>query len=65
MELGLSLKSNITVDIYSIRINTSVINKTGKEHSKIWNIHGECNKPNSIMLSLGHYCGSIGKLDAY
>ena len=65
MELGLSSKSNSTEDIYSIRRNTSVIDKMGKEKCKIWNIHGEGNKPNSIMLGLDHYCGSIGKLDAY
>lgn len=47
-------------ELYSIRRNTEF--ESGR---KIWNIHGEVNKPKSIMLGLNHYCGSIGKIDAY
>lgn len=64
-ELGLFSKNNSTEDIYSIRRNTSILDKTEKEVCKIWNIHGEVDRPSSIMLGLDHYCGSIGKLDAY
>jgi hypothetical protein len=64
-ENGFSSKSNSTEDIYSIRRNTSILDENGKEECKIWNIHGEVNRPASIMLGLDHYCGSIGKLDAY
>jgi hypothetical protein len=64
-EMGLSSKNNSTEDIYSIRRNTSIHDKNKKEISKIWNIHGEVDRPSSIMLGLDHYCGSIGKLDAY
>lgn len=64
-EKGFSSKNNSTEDIYSIRRNTSILNKNGKEECKIWNIHGEIDRPPSIMLGLDHYCGSIGKLDAY
>lgn len=60
-----ALKSNSTEDIYSIRRNTSILDKKKNEIGKIWNIHGEVDKPASIMLGLDHYCGSIGKLDAY
>jgi len=65
LELGLFSKNNSTEDIYSIRRNTSIIDKEDKEVCKIWNIHGEVDRPPSIMLGLDHYCGSIGKLDAY
>jgi hypothetical protein len=58
-------KNNSTEDVYSIRRNTSILDKNEKEVCKIWNIHGEIDKPSSIMLGLDHYCGSIGKLDAY
>lgn len=62
---GFALKSNSTEDIYSIRRNTSILDKKEQEIGKIWNIHGEVDRPASIMLGLDHYCGSIGKLDAY
>jgi len=58
-------KNNSTEDIYSIRRNTTIFDKNGKEKCNIWNIHGEVDRPPSIMLGLDHYCGSIGKLDAY
>ena len=64
-ELDLFSKNNSTEDIYSIRRNTSILDKADKEVCKIWNIHGEVDRPASIMLGLDHYCGSIGKLDAY
>lgn len=64
-ELGLFSKNNSTEDIYSIRRNTSILDNAEKEVCKIWNIHGEVDRPPSIMLGLDHYCGSIGKLDAY
>ncbi len=65
IELGCFSKNNSSEDIYSIRRNTSILDKTGNEVCKIWNIHGEVDRPPSIMLGLDHYCGSIGKLDAY
>ena len=57
--------NNSTEDVYSLRRNTLIQNKAKKDVCKIWNIHGEISKPISIMLGLDHYCGSIGKLDAY
>ncbi len=54
-----------TEDIYSIRRQTQIFDKREKEICKIWNIHGEIDKPVSIMLGLDHYCGSVSKLDAY
>ncbi len=64
-ELGFTSNTNSTEDIYSIRRNSSIIDNNNKEICKIWNIHGELDRPASIMLGLDHYCGSIGKLDAY
>lgn len=52
-----------TEEIYSIRRHT-VFNGANHECS-LWNIHGEIDHPKSIMLGLDHYCGSIGKIDAY
>lgn len=60
-----SEKNNSTEGIYSIRRNTSIFNDNLQEICKIWNMHGEIDKPTSIMLGLDHYCGSIGKLDGY
>ena len=54
-----------TEDIYSIRRQTQIFDKKQDEICKIWNIHGEIDKPVSIMLGLDHYCGSVSKLDAY
>lgn len=62
---GYSSHNNSTEGIYSIRRNTSIFNSENKEVCKIWNIHGEINRPKTIMLGLDHYCGSVGKLDGY
>lgn len=32
---------------------------------RIWYIHGEVGKPNSIMIGYDHYCGSLAKINAY
>jgi hypothetical protein len=64
-ELGLTSRSNSSEDIYSIRRNTTILDNNKNEICKIWNIHGEVDRPASIMLGLDHYCGAIGKLDAY
>ncbi len=58
-------RNHSTEGIYSIRRNTSIYQHGEKEVCKIWNIHGEIDTPASIMLGLDHYCGSIGKLDAF
>lgn len=57
--------NNSSEDIYSIRRYTSIHNEFQKELCKIWHIHGEIDKPISIMLGLDHYCGSVSKLDSY
>jgi len=41
-------------EIYSIRRKTL-----------IWNIHGEIDKPASLMLGYDHYTGSMSKLESY
>jgi len=63
-EKGLSSLNKSTEGIYSIRRKTT-IHDNDTVLCNIWNIHGEINKPTSIMLGLDHYCGSIGKLDGY
>jgi SIR2-like domain len=66
LEMGnFDITNNSTEDLYSIRRSKSIFNKKNKEQCKIWNIHGEIDIPISIMLGLDHYCGSIGKLDAF
>lgn len=54
----LPTKTN-TEKIYSIRRAKQINNKF------LWQIHGEIDKPITIMLGLDHYCGSIGKIDDY
>lgn len=51
-----------TEEIYSLRRRRSF---SVDKNINLWNIHGEIDHPKSIMLGLDHYCGSIGKLDAY
>lgn len=63
--LGFRSQNNSTESIYSLRRNTSILDADDNEVCRIWNIHGEIDNPKSIMLGLDHYCGSIGKLDAY
>lgn len=57
--------NNSTEDIYSIRRKTTFYNEKNEEVSTIWNIHGEINKPISIMLGYDHYTGSLSKLESY
>lgn len=61
---GYSEQDRSSEDVYSVRRRTEIWNK-GKEVCKIWNFHGEVNYPTTIMLGLDHYCGSVGKVDAY
>jgi len=51
--------------IYSIRSGLKIMNANKEFESKIWHIHGEINRPNSISLGLDQYCGAIGKIDSY
>lgn len=51
-------------DVYSVRRRTAMMKK-GREVCKIWSLHGEIAYPATIMLGLDHYCGSVGKIDAY
>lgn len=58
-------KNTSTEDIYSIRRKTKVFDNKGKEICKIWNIHGEIEDPQTIMLGYDHYTGSLGKIGSY
>lgn len=51
-----------TENIYSIRRKVEF---ETTNNISIWNIHGSIRDPKSIMLGLDHYCGYIGKIDAY
>jgi hypothetical protein len=53
-----------TEGIYSLRREKRIY-KTRKEYKSFWQLHGEIERPASIMLGLDHYCGSIGKIDSY
>ncbi len=37
----------------------------GNEVKRIWHIHGDLDKPQSIMLGYDHYCGSLAKINEY
>jgi len=50
--------------IYSIRRNYR-INTSKESETKYWPIHGDCERPRSIMLGYDHYCGSIGKIGTF
>lgn len=54
---------NNSEELYSIRRKKEY--SIGDCTASIWHIHGDINNPKSIMLGLDHYCGSIGKIDAY
>jgi hypothetical protein len=61
----LTLDNISTEGVYSIRRKTSIIDTKKKEVSSIWNIHGEIDKPISIMLGYDHYTGALSKLESY
>jgi hypothetical protein len=63
-ELNFETKNKSSEDIYSIRRKIE-INVSNQLNTNIWHIHGEINKPKTIMLGLDHYCGEIGKIDSY
>ncbi len=49
---------------YSLRRKHSMQNADGTM-KQIWNIHGEIDAPQTIMLGLHQYCGSVGKISEY
>ena len=53
-----------TETIYSLRRNYK-INTSKESETKYWPIHGDCERPRSIMLGYDHYCGSIGKIGTF
>lgn len=57
--LNVSSEKLSTEDIYSLRRKRKFGDKI------LWHAHGEIDHPKSIMLGLDHYCGSVGKIDAY
>lgn len=60
----LIVENRSTEGVYSIR-RQKVIFETKESYKSLWQIHGEIDKPASIMLGLDHYCGSIGKIDNF
>lgn len=48
-------------NIYSLRRRHSLRNAE-QSQKHIWNIHGEISYPQTIMLGLHQYCGSVGKI---
>lgn len=62
---GMITSSKNTEDVYSVRRYTSVFNNSDNEVCKVWHLHGEIDKPISIMLGFDQYCGSVSKIDGY
>lgn len=62
--LEVSIQEYSTEDVYSIR-RCKEVSAPGLASKYFWQIHGEIKKPATIMLGLDHYCGAIGKIDAY
>lgn len=60
-----TLVNKSTEDLYSVRRKSTIARDGTKAVCDIWNVHGEIDRPASIMLGLDHYCGSVGKIDAY
>ncbi|MBI6976164.1 MULTISPECIES: SIR2 family protein [Pseudomonas] len=58
-----SVFENNSEELYSIRRKKEY--NIDERTASIWHVHGDINNPKSIMLGLDHYCGSIGKIDAY
>ena len=57
---------NITPErVYSIRTFKSFTNANTGHKLKLWKIHGDLDRIQSIMLGFDHYCGSIWKLNDY
>jgi len=52
-----------TENTYSIRRKYLLVN--GNDYKHIWNIHGEIESPQTIMLGLNQYCGSVSKISDY
>ena len=50
---------------YSIRRCKKYLRNDNRSTITAWNIHGELNYINSIMLGYDHYCNTIGLIDAY
>lgn len=56
-------KSNKQEKLYNIR-RSRAFSKSG-DTKIIYPIHGYIDNPKSIVIGYNHYCGTIGKLDAY
>lgn len=56
-------KSNKQEKLYNIRRSRAFC-KSG-DTKIIYPIHGDIDNPKSIVIGYNHYCGTIGKLDAY
>lgn len=56
-------RSNKQEKLYNIR-RSRAFSKSG-DTKIIYPIHGDIDNPKSIVIGYNHYCGTIGKLDAY
>ncbi|MEZ4720900.1 MAG: SIR2 family protein [Flavobacteriales bacterium] len=59
----LRVEDSSTEKIYSLRRMKELTLNNGSHF--LWHIHGEIDRPPSIMLGLDHYSGSIGKINNY
>lgn len=62
---GLHSRHNSTEDIYSVRRHNLIEDKKGRTIATVWHLHGEIDRPLSIMLGFDQYCGAVGKIDGY
>lgn len=58
-------KGMVAEIIYSIRTHKEFINKKTGHHVKLWKIHGDISRIQSVTLGFDQYCGSISKLSNY
>ena len=65
INIGLGAVNSIGAEsVYSIRRKKEIVIKNDST-KYLWHIHGEIDKPATIMLGLDHYSGSVGKINNY
>lgn len=59
------IEKNNSESTYSIKRYIKFRDFDNQKEKNIWSMHGSIDCPNSIMLGLDHYCGSVGKINDY
>lgn len=58
-------KGMVAEKIYSIRTHKEFVDRKTGRHVKLWKIHGDIDRIQSVTLGFDQYCGSISKLSNY